>query len=295
MKTNYYSVGDHAFHISMPEKDIDLMLSTFTPFQIDCDNTEKMLFQISSDSSLRPSSEGEHIGCFDCGNAIFDIYIKQNKGYRFLISPPGLGLCGILETSHNFTLGKINYRGKSDSKHLAVNNAIMLMYAFAATRHNTLLIHASVVMNKGNGYLFIGKSGAGKSTHSRLWLESIKGSELINDDNPVIRVYKNNQIKVFGSPWSGKTPCYKQLSTPVKAIVRINKDIENKIVRETPAGAFASLLPTVSTMKWDDDLFSKLCDTISTIISVVPVFKLNCKADHDAAKVCFNAISSNKI
>ena len=294
MKTVCYSVGDLLFQISMPEKDIDSMLTTFTPFETECSSQEELLFRICSDSALRPSEDGEHIGCFDCGNAIFDIYIQKNKGYRFLISPPGHGLCGVLETWSNFTKGKINYRGEFEYRHLAVNNALMLMYAFSATRRSTLLMHASVVMKQGNGYLFIGRSGAGKSTHSRLWLENIEGCELVNDDNPVVRIYKDNQVKVFGSPWSGKTPCYKQLSTSVKAIVRICKECENEIVCETPAGAFASLLPTVSTMKWDEELFGRLCDTISAVVSVVPVFRLNCKADRQAAQICFDAVSSKQ-
>lgn len=47
-----------------------------------------------------------------------------------------------------------------------------MLYAFNAARHHTLLMHASVVATEtGKGYLFLGKSGTGKSTHTGLWLQ----------------------------------------------------------------------------------------------------------------------------
>jgi hypothetical protein len=40
----------------------------------------------------------------------------------------------------------------------------------------------------------LGKSGTGKSTHSRLWLDYVEGSELLNDDNPVVRIIDGNPL-----------------------------------------------------------------------------------------------------
>ena len=57
--------------------------------------------------------------------------------------------------------------------------------------------------------MLLGKSGTGKSTHSRLWLKYIPDTKLLNDDNPAVRIMDNNTIMIYGTPWSGKTPCYK--------------------------------------------------------------------------------------
>ena len=98
--------------------------------------------------------------------------------------------------------------------------------------------------------MFLGRSGTGKSTHSRLWLESIEGTELLNDDNPVIRV-TDGQAFIYGTPWSGKTPCYKNEVLPLKAVVRLSQAPHNKIERLSPLQSYASLMPACSCMRWD--------------------------------------------
>ncbi|MBO6066250.1 MAG: transposase, partial [Lachnospiraceae bacterium] len=97
------------------------------------------------------------------------------------------------------------------------------IYAYCLMdNHVHLLMHASVTMHAGKGYLFLGKSGTGKSTHSQLWINNIEGCELLNDDNPVLRVEDDGSVRVYGSPWSGKTPCYRNLDVPVGAIVDLH-------------------------------------------------------------------------
>ena len=69
----------------------------------------------------------------------------------------------------------------------SIENALMLAFAFAGAHHGVLLMHASVPMIGNKGYIFQGKSGTGKSTHSRLWLSTYWEAHLLNDDNPAVR------------------------------------------------------------------------------------------------------------
>ena len=85
----------------------------------------------------------------------------------------------------------------------------MLCYAFAGAYEQTLLVHASVPQIGTTAFLFQGLSGTGKSTHSQLWRTHIPQVELLNDDNPVVRITADGRISVWGTPWSGKTPCYR--------------------------------------------------------------------------------------
>lgn len=50
----------------------------------------------------------------------------------------------------------------------AIDNAAMLMFAFATVGLDTLEMHSSVTVNAGRAYMFLAKSGTGKSTHSRM-------------------------------------------------------------------------------------------------------------------------------
>ena len=121
-----------------------------------------------------------------------------------------------------------------------VNTSLMIQYTFATAGLGTLLLHASVTRYEGRGNLFFGVSGTGKSTHSRLWHEFVPGSDLMNDDNPIIR-YEGGRFLVYGSPWSGKTLCYRNVVAPVNALVRLEQFPENRISRLEPLQAYASV------------------------------------------------------
>lgn len=86
----------------------------------------------------------------------------------------------------------------------------------------------------------MGKSGTGKSTHSLLWMKYIQGTELLNDDNPTLRIV-DGKVYAYGTPWSGKTPCYKSLSYPVGGMVRLKQAPVNRFVRQQEVEAFIAL------------------------------------------------------
>ena len=94
--------------------------------------------------------------------------------------------------------------------------------------------------------MFLGPSGTGKSTHARLWLQYIDGTELVNDDNPVVRIYQDGAATVFGSPWSGKTPCYRNVRYPLGGIVMLSQAPYNKIHRLGGLQAYIALVPSIS-------------------------------------------------
>jgi hypothetical protein len=167
---------------------------------------------------------------------------------------------------------------------------MMLLYTFTTSPYDTLMIHASVIAYEGAGYVFLGKSGTGKSTHSRMWLESVEGAWLLNDDNPVIRVV-DGEAYIYGTPWSGKTPCYKNEVLPLKGIVRLSQAPYNKIERLSPLKAYASLMPACSCMRWDRRSTDALHGSVEMVIRKVAGWHLECLPDYDAAYTCRDAIS----
>ncbi|HTP68051.1 MAG TPA: hypothetical protein VMJ35_04040 [Dongiaceae bacterium] len=53
----------------------------------------------------------------------------------------------------------------------------------------------------GSGYLFLGHSGAGKSTTARLWLNQ-PGVQMLSDDRIILREH-DSEIWMYGTPWHG--------------------------------------------------------------------------------------------
>lgn len=174
----------------------------------------------------------------------------------------------------------------------AIDNATMLFYAFTSAACHTLLFHASVVMRDHKGYLFLGHSGTGKSTHSQQWLKAFPDAVLLNDDNPVVRVLEDGSVHVYGSPWSGKTPCYKNLEAPVAALVQLAQAPQNTIAPLRPARAYPYLLSSVSGMKMLPKEMDAIYDTLALLLEHKPVFLLSCLPDTAAAQLCFTAINS---
>ena len=166
----------------------------------------------------------------------------------------------------------------------------MLIYAFAGSLQQTLLIHASLVRQNGYGYAFIAKSGTGKSTQVSMWLRHIPGCDLMNDDNPIVRGI-DGEAFIYGSPWSGKTPCYRNVKAKLGAITRIDRAPENSVEKLAPIDAFASLLPSCSSMKWDKAIFANVCDTVAKIVETTGIYTLHCLPNKEAAEVCNKAIS----
>ena len=173
----------------------------------------------------------------------------------------------------------------------ALNNALMVMYALRCARMGTALFHAAVVGFRGKGYLFLGKSGTGKSTHARLWLKHIEGSELVNDDNPVVRVLEDGSVRVYGSPWSGKTPCYRNMDLPAGGFVQLEQAPVNEIRRLRGIAAYAALVPSISGKRWDRAIADGLHATENALASRVPVWHLRCLPDAAAARLCAETVT----
>ena len=168
----------------------------------------------------------------------------------------------------------------------------LIMVAFGQTSllHHTILIHASVISCHENGYAFLGKSGTGKSTHSRRWLETIEGAQLLNDDNPAIRINNDGLVHIYGTPWSGKTDCYKSVKVQIQAFVRLRQAAYNQMISKNGVEAFLAVLPSCTAIRWSKNLYSAMIGTLEAIVKKVPVFELACLPDHDAARLCHREI-----
>ena len=216
-----------------------------------------------------------------------DIYISDSE-YFFEISPDQNSIpCAFFHLSSDYSHGKLKILTDISWLRLfALNNAVMTIYALAAACRNTVLIHASAVLNSNKAFLFLGKSGIGKSTQSRLWLKYVEGSRLLNDDTPVIRLDDSGILLAYGTPWSGKTRCYKNSCAPIGAIVLLRQSSSNAITRLSALEPFAAIYQSCSGLGCDEDLSEIQYMTLERIVSKIPFYLLDCRPDRDAAQIC---------
>ncbi len=210
-------------------------------------------------------------------------------------------ICCELVCDADFTRGMLHIDAECQDVRFCIDNGLMLMFAFRTAPLMTLEMHAAVVVKRGDeakrregdeakGYLFLGHSGTGKSTHARQWLAAFEDAWLLNDDNPILRVMDNGEVRVYGSPWSGKTPCYKNESAPVGGIIKLSQAPENKIQTISLPQAYAYMLSSASGLKMEQTMADNMFETIKHIITHIPCYQLDCLPNEEAARVCWTGV-----
>lgn len=287
-----YTVAGHTFCISLPEGfDSQTYLAPYMPFaEEDAQAVPVISLRVEIVESLREIPAGEVKEIFNDESPYFWLFESEGKysyGFSYTRKSPNC----ILTVSDDYS-DAVVYVSKANAEKLvefALSNAMMLLYTFRTSGEDTLMVHASVIKYNGRGYVFLGRSGTGKSTHSGLWLRHIEGAELLNDDNPVVRVV-DGKVNVYGSPWSGKTPCYKNECLPLGGIVRLSQAPYNKINRLMPLMAYTAFMPSCSCMRWEPSATDALHKSVEKVITAVRCWHLECLPDEEAARVCCAAV-----
>ena len=282
MTTTYFDVAGHRFAVSGEER-ILAMMDNYKPFVTTAGDT---VFSLTAEAGtapnyaeeLRQEEEGQDIICgkMPDGCPVFE--------FRWWNETAGWLVCAA-----DYSEGRLVMTGRHEK--LAIDNALMVLYALATADRQTALFHAAVVSHDGKGYMFLGPSGTGKSTHARLWLQHIEGTELMNDDNPVVRIAGDGTAVVYGSPWSGKTPCYCNVSCPLGGIVVLSQAPYNKIRRLGGIEAYVALMESISGKRWDERIADGLHQTENALASHVLVWHLECLPDGAAARLCCSNVT----
>lgn len=289
----YFQVAGLCFAFEAPDGFFDgIGLDNYRPFECETP-TGDLLFSLQAERTEKaPSVEGKLV--YDaCENDFPRLtFYESAQAFRVDMAPlPELPYCASLIADKSFRSAKLSIWG---SPKFSIDNAMMLLYAFASAPYAALEMHASVSVKDSKAYLFLGKSGTGKSTHSRLWRENIPGVSLLNDDNPIVRIIEGN-VLCFGSPWSGKTPCYKAENYPVGAIVRIERSSVNTLKPQAPVRAYASIFSSVSAFRYIKGLSDNIHATVSRVVESVPCYVMECRPDAEAALVCYNGLTGGKL
>ena len=282
----YFRVAEHIFGIDTT-RDVLACCPNYAPFLTSNPLTSNPLFSLRLNEGELPSSDGwTHVYTdrSDDDMPRIEMYRREEEWmFRFSQSREG-EIVGAFVCDGQMTQA-VFY---GEPTRFAIDNTLMLLYAFATANSRTLLFHASVIVREGAGYMFLGKSGTGKSTHAKQWLKAFADAERLNDDNPVVRVFEDGRVIVYGSPWSGKTPCYKASDARVMALVQLAQAPENTIRLLRPTQAYPYILSSVSGLKILPAMMDSLYETIAALLESTPVYFLDCLPNTDAAEVCYS-------
>ena len=154
---------------------------------------------------------------------------------------------------------------------------------------DTILYHSSAVAVDGEAYLFAAISGTGKSTHTRLWRELLgTRAVMVNDDKPMLRVH-DGEVTVFGTPWDGKHRLSRNIAVPLKALCLLERSKTNTIERIQPMAFYPQLLQQVYRPV-DPAGTARVLTLLDTLFAAVPVYRLGCNMELDAAKLSYETM-----
>ena len=290
-----YSVGGLAFTVSLPAPlRASSLLPSFTPFL--CPPACAPLFVLSCPATPAPAVPPGSVALEEQRNDLGRTLLLSlpGGGYRVELSAPGGSRLHVLHADGVFRRC-LAWLDPSDSQcGAALSSLLRVCYSQSVLLSGGVSVHASCVVRGGLAYLFMGPSGTGKSTHSRQWLRAFPGTWLLNDDNPVLRV-EGGQALAYGSPWSGKTSCYRASRVPVGGLVRLRQGASNTFRPCRGVDAFSAVLPGCSFIRQDALLREGLYDTLSRLSSLVPVGRLSCLPNEASARVCLSGLEEERI
>ena len=154
---------------------------------------------------------------------------------------------------------------------------------------DTLLFHGSVIAVDGEGYLFTAKSGTGKSTHTRLWREYFgERAVMVNDDKPLLHI-TDSGVTAYGTPWDGKHRLSTNIAVPLKGICILTRDTTNHIESVETHAVYPLIVQQTNRCLSADGMKHTL-SLIDRMLNVVPVYRIGCNMDIEAARVAYEGM-----
>jgi hypothetical protein len=225
---------------------------------------------------------------------------KDDQFYRIVLHPPGYQEpFWVACVDHNFSNGTV-YCGeqlKDSPEDLPVLfnpvtyplDQILLMHYLA--RLGGMIIHAAGWRMNDSGWIFAGKSGAGKSTISNLIVEET-GATFLSDDRIVVRKIGQDFL-MYGTPWPGDAGYALNESVPLKGIFFLSKGSQNDIKRLKPSDAIARLMPVVSILWYDREKVALMMDFCDAMMAGIPMYELTFVPDKEAVDMLLGFVNEH--
>lgn len=192
----------------------------------------------------------------------------------------------VMAVSADWRLGRVLSLKHPDSR-----TALLLQMFYAhAIKRNMIQLHASLIDWKGQGILFLGPSGIGKTTQAELW-QKYRNARIINGDI----VYLQKREDAFygiGTPWHGSSPYCENDRVTVCALVVLKQHKENRIRRLSQFELLSQVSDSLFYPQWTEGGMEQCLEVMDHLLSTLPVYELSCRPDEDAVALTEQAMVS---
>jgi len=196
---------------------------------------------------------------------------QNNGGYLVEYLKPLKKITHVLCTfKKDFSGGDLYFDTEEKLKYL--QPILQLLTANLLPRHQGIMVHASGFVAQGEGFIFVGPSGAGKTTLADLW-HGRRGVTVLNDERLIIRK-KGGAFWLYGTPWNTVFSGCSSASAPLKKIFFISHAKKNVIEKAIAPQAFYALFSQLFLQYWNPEAVTSAFKSCESLLETVPSFHL---------------------
>lgn len=272
MHRDFYRFGGMALALESPEELTDSALCR--PFRTAEGTAEHTIGLTFSDRLPQPPDDAAHWGVTfrwytDAGRHTLQRYSAAGRAPQFTYA--------VTRGSRTEVTFARRYRESLSTQTVLEAASLFDILADAGM----LVLHSAyIVTRQGQGILFSGPSGIGKSTQAALW-QRYAGAEIVNGDRALVRPDTGTVSGVFCAGTSGIS---RNVTASLQAVVLLEQGAENRVCTLRPREAFARLLSQCAYYQRDAVSAGRMTELAALLVTNVPVRQLTCRADGDAVR-----------
>ena len=144
-------------------------------------------------------------------------------------------------------------------------------------------VHAcGVVDPQGKGHLFLGQSGAGKTTLARLW-ENEPGVLVLSDDRIALR-RTDGKLWMYGTPWHGEANFSSPARAPLADVCFLVKGAENRLLQKGVTESIGCFIAASFILFYSREAVDFTMGFLEDVVKAVPCYELGFLPDTRVVK-----------
>jgi hypothetical protein len=195
--------------------------------------------------------------------------------FTYLMGEPDDRECVVYANADHTVIDVFNSERREEFYRAGGVNALTMMptdqivLARVLADRRACFLHSCGVVVDGRGLLFVGHSGAGKSTMMNLLAAQ---SEPLCDDRNIVRIWDEG-TRVHGCWSHGEVPIVSAASAPLAAVLFLRQAATNRLVPLTAGEQILrQLLPCVIKPLVTADWWERTLDVVESIVKDVPCY-----------------------
>jgi len=143
-----------------------------------------------------------------------------------------------------------------------------------------LILHSCGIAIEDRGIIFLGESGAGKSTIARMWAQE-NGVDILSDDRVIVRK-QGREFRVYGTPWHGEAAFGSPREARLERIFFLRHGQKNSAQDMKGLDLVSHLLTCSFPPLWDSQGMEFVLEFFTQVAAQVPCQELSFRPEKNA-------------